>query len=142
MYIRRQVIAHFLGSYDMLKDRVSDFVRNEYGRIDSQEGPFSLKSWCEHILKDKTYCDAMVIGLLASVFGCRITVVRSDNLTEMKFRYNKPLEDSEFVFLYNCSPMGGHYSPCLKGGDGLEYLTMECEEVRVSHLYAREVDLI
>ena len=47
-YIRRQVIAHFLGSYDMYKDRVSDFVCNEYGRIDSQEGPFSLKSWCEH----------------------------------------------------------------------------------------------
>ena len=73
----------------MYKDRVSDFVCNEYGRIDSQEGPFSLKSWCEHILKDKTYCDAMVIGLLASVFGCRITVVRSDNLTEMRFRHKK-----------------------------------------------------
>ena len=141
-YIRRQVIAHFLGSYDMYKDRVSDFVCNEYGRIDSQEGPFSLKSWCEHILKDKTYCDAMVIGLLASVFGCRITVVRSDNLTEMRFRHNKPLENSEFVFLYNCSPLGGHYSACLKGGEGLEYLTMECEQVRVSTLYDREVDLI
>ena len=52
------------------------------------------------------------------------------------------MEDSEFVFLYNCSPLGGHYSACLKGGEGLEYLTMECEQVRVSTLYDREVDLI
>ena len=35
MYVRRQVIAHFLGSYESFKDRVRDFVRNEYGRIDS-----------------------------------------------------------------------------------------------------------
>ena len=44
MYVCRQVITHILGSYDTFKDKVKEFVRNEYGRIDSQEGPFSLKS--------------------------------------------------------------------------------------------------
>ena len=142
MYVRRQVIAHFLGSYASFKGRVKDFVSNEYGRIDSQEGPFSLRTWCEHMLKDKTYCDAMFILLLGSLFGCRITVLRSDNLHEMRFRHHKKLADSEFVFLFNCSPLGGHYSPCLKGGVGLQYLTMECNGVRCSNLYNKDTDMI
>ena len=29
MYVRRQVIAHFLGSYARFKGRVKDFVSNE-----------------------------------------------------------------------------------------------------------------
>ena len=70
----------------------------------------------------------MFITLLRSLFGCRITVVRSDNLHQMKFRHDKELEDSEFVFLFNCSPLGGHYSPCMKGGKAaLEYLPLKCE---------------
>ena len=51
------------------------------------------------MLNDKTYCDAMFILLLGSLFGCRITVLRSDNLHEMRFRHHKKLADSEFVFL-------------------------------------------
>ena len=60
MYIRRQVITHFVASYDEFEDRVKTFIRNEYGRIDSQEGSFSAKTWCEYILTDKSYCDVNV----------------------------------------------------------------------------------
>ena len=143
MYIRRQVIAHFVASYDEFENRVKIFIRNEYGRIDSQEGPFNAKTWCEYILTDKSYCDGMFIQLLASLFAVRITVVRSDTLAEIKFRHDKALDDAELVFMFNCSPLGGHYTPCIKTGEGnLEFLLLECQTVAISRLYKKDEDLI
>ena len=107
MYIRRQVIAHFVASYNEFEDRMKTFIRNEYGQIDSQEGPFSVKKWCEYILTDKSYCDTMFIQLLASLFAVRTTVVRSDTLAQIKSRHDKELDDAELVFMFNCSTLGG-----------------------------------
>ena len=45
--------------------------------------------------------------------------------------------------MFNCSPLGGHYTPCIKTGEGnLEFLLLECETVAISRLYKKDEDLI
>ena len=57
MYLRRQVIRHFLVNFERFKEEITKDIKMEYGRIDSEEGPFSVKQWCQYILTDKSYCD-------------------------------------------------------------------------------------
>ena len=82
----------------------------EYGRIDSEEGPLSVKQWCQYILTDKNYCDSIFVKLLASMWGIRITLIRSDNCQQLKFRHDLDLEDADLVLLFNLIPVNEHYS--------------------------------
>ena len=50
MYLRHQVICHLLTNFDAFYDEISKDIKYEYGRIDSEEGPFSMKMLCEYIL--------------------------------------------------------------------------------------------
>ena len=42
MYIRRMAVRHFLEHYEQLKENISFGIEQEYGRIDSEEGPYSI----------------------------------------------------------------------------------------------------
>ena len=45
--------------------------------------------------------------------------------------------------MFNCPPLGGYYTPCIKIGEGnLEFLLLECETVPISRLYNKDEDLI
>ena len=47
MYLRHQVIRHFLHNFEEFFDEISEDIKYEYGRIDSEVGPFSCRTWCE-----------------------------------------------------------------------------------------------
>ena len=68
----------------------------------------------------------------------RLSVVRSDNLMEVKFRHNGPLKDVDLGLLYNGQEEnGGHYSPLFRT-DG-QFL--EGTELFVSdNYYDEEID--
>ena len=119
MYLRRQVIWHFLVNFDKFKEDIMEDIRMEYGRIDSEEGPFSVKQWCQYIFTDKKYCDSLFVKLLSSMWGIRISLIRSDNCQELKFRHNFSLEDADLVLLFNSLPVNGHYSAVIKVGKDL-----------------------
>ena len=53
MYLRRQFIGHFLVNFERFKEEIMEDIKMEYGRIDSEEGPFSVKQWCQYILTDQ-----------------------------------------------------------------------------------------
>ena len=48
------------------------------------------------------------------MWGCRITVVRSDSCKEVRFRHDKNLGETDFAVLFNCAEKDGHYSAILR----------------------------
>ena len=110
MYLRCQVIRHFLHNFEEFFDEISKDIKFEYGRIDSEVGPFSCRTWCEYTLEDKNYCDSIFIKLVASIWGIRITIVRTDNCAELKFRHNFNLDDVDMALLCSGVPSEGHYN--------------------------------
>ena len=64
---------------------------------------------------DKVEGDGIMIQLIASMWGCRISIVRSNCCKEVRFRHEKKLDCSDFIFLYNCCPGNdGHYSAVMR----------------------------
>ena len=59
---------------------------------------------------DKVEGDGIILKLIASMWGCRISIVRSDSCKEVRFRHDKNIDGSDFVLLYNCCEKNGHYS--------------------------------
>ena len=94
MYIHRMAIRHFLEHYEQLKENTSFGIECEYGRVDSDIGPFSMKTWCEEMLKDKVYGDLCLLKLIASMWSIRITVLRGDTLEEIRIRHDSNLKDA------------------------------------------------
>ena len=41
-------------------------------------GPFSIRSYLKYMVQDKVWGDSIFIGLVASMWGCRISVLRAD----------------------------------------------------------------
>ena len=70
--------------YEQLKENISFGIEAEYGRVDSEVGPFSMKTWCEEMLKDKVYGDLCFLKLIASMWSTRITVVTGDSLKKLE----------------------------------------------------------
>ena len=123
MYISRnvkhQAIAHFLEYRDQLVDEVEEAIRQEYGRVDSEFGPFSIKEYLQFMARPREYGDLIMLKLIASLWGLRITVIRSDSLGEIRIRHNLHFTKADMVFIYNSKPISGHYSPAfsVSGGD-------------------------
>ena len=142
MYLRCQVIRHFLHNFEEFFDEISEDIKYEYGRIDSEVGPFSCRTWCEYILEDKNYCDSIFIKLVASMWGIRITIVRTDNCAELKFRHNFKLDDVDMSLLYNGAPSQGHYNALIKVGKELSTYKLNCKEVKRSNNYDPNLDVL
>ena len=66
-----------------MKENITFYVEAESGRVDSEKGPYSLKTWCEEMIKDKVYGDIILLKLIASMWSIRITVLRADTLGEV-----------------------------------------------------------
>ena len=79
MYIRRMAVRHFVEHYEQLKENISFGIEQEYGRIDSEQGPYSMMTWCQAMISDKVYGDLCLLKLIASMWSVRITVVRCDS---------------------------------------------------------------
>ena len=73
-------------------------------------GPFSVKGYLKYILKDKKWGDSIFLGLLASMWGCRITVLRADNGREIRYRHDMSLGATDIGLLFNGKIECGHYS--------------------------------
>ena len=76
-YFQRQVVAHFVLFKDLVKVWIRDNIRSVYGGLDKEGGvgPFSVKGYLKYILKDKKWGDSIFLGLVASMWACRITIL-------------------------------------------------------------------
>ena len=111
-YLRRQVVAHFVLFKDLLKVWMRDNIRSVYGGLEKEGGvgPFSVKGYLKYILQDKKWGDSIFLGLVASMWACRITILRADNGREIKYRYNLSMGGTDIGMLFNGKPESGHYS--------------------------------
>ena len=69
------------------------------------------------------------------MWGIRITIVRTDNCAELKFRHNFKLDDIDMALLYNGAPSQGHYNALIKVGKELSTYKLNCKEVKRSNNY-------
>ena len=140
IYLKRQIVVHYILNWEvneLLKDWVIHQIRNMYGTGEGGVGPFSVVSYFNHILQDKQWGDSIMIMLLASMWGLRITVVRGDTGNQIKYRHSKGLKDICVGLMYNGKEEGGgHYSGLMRV-DG-QYLA--ATPLKISDNFDLEVD--
>ena len=139
-YVKHQAVAHFLEYREELFDEVVEAIRMEYGRVDSEFGPFTVREYLHFINKPREYGDFIMLKLISSMWAVKITVLRSDSLREVRFRHDADIDDVDIVLVYNSKPINGHYSPaiCVEGGEA-ETLEIREDMVKSKH-YDPEVD--
>ena len=87
---------------DLLEKMMVTGLKENYGMEDRKEedpGPFSIAEYLLYMAQDKVWVDSMCLKLLASMWGCRVTVLRSDSCKEIRFRHDLPLKKA-VLFLF------------------------------------------
>ena len=110
-YLRSQVVAHFITFKDLLKDLLKENIKSLYGAGEEggDGGPFSIRGYLKYMVKDKVRWDSIFIGLVASMWGCGISVLRADSGNVVNYRHELPLAMCDIGLLFNCEVDSGHY---------------------------------
>ena len=159
IYLCRAVVMHLISMWEILGADITENIKYSYGHPDSEvrglkikkstgKGKnrmesygFSVKDWCQYILRDKLWCDEIFIKLISSMWGCCISVLRADNLRAITYRYEGSYDQAEITLMYNGNPARGHYSPIRRTWKDLQYDANEIEPLSFSPNYKKEVDL-
>ena len=72
----------------------------QYARDQRLPGPFTLLTYCKHLLKNKTWGDDLVLTLLSCMFQISITSLNAKTLGETRMRHNLPLKDANLVIVF------------------------------------------
>ena len=131
------MVAHVLKHLDLFKDWLRDRIREFYGTGDGNLGPFSVKSYLQWMLEDKVWGDMICCYLLASMWGCRLTVLQGDTCKEIRIRHDVTLKDADICLLYNSDSYNGHYSAICRDDE----LLLETEKVTPKQGYRKELDI-
>ena len=159
MYLRQTVMMHLISMWEILGADISENIRYLYGRPDSEVGGikikkatgkrrnriqtyrFSVKGWCLYILHDGLWCDEIFIKLVSSMWGCRVSILRADNLSAVTYRYKGSYDQAEIRLMYNGNPTTGHYSPIRQTWRDLQFDANEIEPLTFSPNYRKEIEL-
>ena len=90
--------------------------KEEEGTLTAQEvqdqglpGPFSLVTYCEHLLKDGTWGDMNSLMLISCLWQVIVTSLYADSLLEVRIRHDMPLQNVDIVVIH----IGGdHFMGC------------------------------
>ena len=77
-----------------------------YARDQRLPGPFNLTTLCEHLLKNGTWGDDLILTHISCMWQIRITNVNATTLGETRVRNNLPLEKADLVLIF---AMGDHF---------------------------------
>ena len=81
----------------------------------SKVGPFSIRSYFKHVVKDKTWGDIVCLYLIASMCSLRVTVLNSSTLGEMRIRHNMSFSLVDLSIVFNSVEVSGHFCACIRG---------------------------
>ena len=158
-YLRRQAIMHLIANWEVLGEEIKENIKISYGRPDSivgglklkkvsgrgktrkEEYGYSVMDWCKYILRDGSWCDEIFIKLVASMWGCKIAVLRSDSLHSTTYRYEGSFHLADIILMYNGNPVKGHYSPVGHCGKDLVFESNSIDYLKFSPNYKKNVDL-
>ena len=60
-------------------------------------GPFSFIGYLKHILEPNTWGDEGTVTLIGMMWQLPITILTAEDLSQIKVRHRRPLEDAELV---------------------------------------------
>ena len=78
--------SHYLNEKQLLDKLVIDGVRKNYGwhtqdegeeQATGENGPFSVLEYVQYMSKPKVWGDSIMIQLISSMLGCRVTILRN-----------------------------------------------------------------
>ena len=118
---------------------IRDNIRSVYGGLDKEGGvgPFSVQGYLKYILKDKKWGgNSIFLGLVASMWAFRITILRADTGREVKYRHNLSLGATDIGLLFNGNPECGHYSGLWR----MDRQFMTSKAVKLSKGFDQKVD--
>ena len=85
--------------------------------------------------------DEIFLKIVASMWCCRISVIRCDSLRTVDYRHSLFWSQADIKLMYNCSPFMGHYSAVIRNLDEGGYECAMIEPVRFTQNYRKYVDL-
>ena len=100
-------------------------------------GPFSVGNYLEWMIQDKVWGDMIYCYLVASMWGCRITILNGDTCKETRIRHDLPLKEADFCLLHNSDVYNGHYSAICRD----DQLLLITEKVTLKEGYRKELDI-
>lgn len=110
MHWKFMLIAHACNNIELLGEKMSEEIKGMYGTGEGGIGPFSVKGYLRHHLKDKIWGDGLMLDLMSSCTSLRTTVLNARTGSEHRLRHNRPLNKVDIVLVFNGSIDHGHYS--------------------------------
>ena len=159
LYLRRQGVKHLLENWEVLGKSIAQDIEHQYGRPDSEingkqimkiQGRgknqkkiygFTVLEWCQNVIKNRFWLDEIFLKIVASMWSCRISVLRSDCLKSIDFRHKKNWREADIILMYNGSPFRGHYSGVIKCCSGNTYEAASVSYLKFSSGYRKHDDL-
>ena len=122
LYLRRMLAVHYMKYKDENDKELFYAVRKSlfvYGlpQEDTETvspGPFSIKEYFEHIIQDKAWGDVTCLLLMVSMWSCRISVLNSTSLGEMRVRHNMEMGLTDIALVFNNCDQQGHFSALMR----------------------------
>lgn len=74
-------------------------------------GPFSLVTFLEHILTDRTWGDHHILTIISCMWQVTVTILHAEDLFETRIRHNRSLPDVDLVVIFTG---GNHFMGCRK----------------------------
>ena len=131
------MVTHILKHLDLFKDWLRTRIREFYGAGDGDMGPFSVRSYLGWMLQDKVWGDMICCYLVASMWGCRLSILNGDTCKETRIRHDLPLKEADYCLLPNSDVYNGHYSAICR-----DYmLLLIAEKVTPKEGYRKELDV-
>ena len=80
--VRHHAIVHFL--HDLEEDEYKEWIMKQVKKVywsgeEGGVGPFSIKTYLEYMVKDGSWQDNILIGLVASMWGVHISVLLGES---------------------------------------------------------------
>ena len=122
VFLRRMLIVHYLKCRKDNDNELFWCVRKclfayglpEGSEDESKVGPFSVRSYFKHMVKDKTWGDIVCLYLIASMWSLRVTVLNSSTLGEMRIRHYMSFSLVDLPIVFNSHEVYGHFSACIR----------------------------
>ena len=111
-------VEHMVMYKDVLFEELKEDIRMTYGVLEyvegDAEGRYSYKTYCEYIMKNGKWCEPIMLKAIASMWGCKITIIHADNFYQTKIRHQGDTYNADIVMVFNASYLHAHYITCIR----------------------------
>ena len=111
-------------------------MKELYGAGEDNLGPFSVKTYFEYMAQDDTWGDNIMLHLISSMWGVRVSILLTESCSELQLRHDMEWAECDFGLLYNCNIREGHYSAVKR----FDETGVEANKVKLGQDYSERED--